>query len=156
MLKSSTFPLPSSYLNQHFTSTVYRATPGEAGYSVWVRGRFEQIYEHEKTHVQSALTAAGIEYATMSCAFFFLTSSFVVSSVDNSPREFIDSSEALETVGTSGYAGAIQYPSNKADLTAAASILATEACHASIDPTKPLEQPHLRDMCLLLVICHFS
>ena len=37
----------------------------KAGYPAWVRGRFEQIYEHEKTHVQfleSALTAAGAEY----------------------------------------------------------------------------------------------
>ena len=37
----------------------------KAGYPAWVRGRFEQIYEHEKTHVQfleSALTAAGADY----------------------------------------------------------------------------------------------
>ena len=41
---------------------------------------------------------------------------FVVSSADNSPREFIDLSEALETVGTSAYAGAIQYLSNDVGL----------------------------------------
>jgi Ferritin-like domain len=51
----------------------------KAGYPAWVRGRFEQIYEHEKTHVQfleSALTAAGIEYVKpceyVLCVFFFL------------------------------------------------------------------------------------
>jgi hypothetical protein len=41
---------------------------------------------------------------------------FVVSSADNSPREFIDLSEALETVGTSAYAGAIEYLSDNVSL----------------------------------------
>ena len=49
----------------------------KAGYPAWVRGRFEQIYEHERTHVQfleSALTAAGAEYVKPCeynlCVFF--------------------------------------------------------------------------------------
>lgn len=37
-------------------------------------------------------------------------------STDNSPREFIDLSEALETAGTSAYTGAIQYISNDVGL----------------------------------------
>ena len=37
---------------------------------------------------------------------------FLFFSNDNSPREFIDLSEALETAGTSAYTGAIQYISN--------------------------------------------
>ena len=51
----------------------------KAGYPAWVRGRFEQIYEHEKTHVQfleSALTAAGADYVKPCeynlCVYFFL------------------------------------------------------------------------------------
>ena len=99
----------------------------KAGYPAWVRGRFEQIYEHEKTHVQfleSALTAAGAEYVkpceyalcVFSTCFFFVFRSLMLpssfSSTDNSPREFIDLSEALEIVGTSAYTGAIQYISN--------------------------------------------
>ncbi|KAF8800079.1 hypothetical protein BYT27DRAFT_7263222 [Phlegmacium glaucopus] len=96
----------------------------KAGYPDWVRARFEQIFEHEKTHVQfleSALTAAGDEYVKP-CEYTF---------DDKSPYDFINLSEALETVGTSAYTGAIQYISNDAYSTAAASILATEARHAS-------------------------
>lgn len=37
-------------------------------------------------------------------------------STDNSPHEFIDLSEALETAGTSAYTGAIQYISNDVGL----------------------------------------
>lgn len=98
----------------------------KAGYPAWVRGRFEQIYEHERTHVQfleSALTAAGAEYVkpceyilcvfciplSSSCFVYWWCSTF---SNDKSPREFIDLSEALETAGTSAYTGVIQYISN--------------------------------------------
>jgi Ferritin-like domain len=46
----------------------------KADYPDWVRGRFEQIYEHEKIHVQcleSALTAMiMLNLANMSCALF--------------------------------------------------------------------------------------
>jgi hypothetical protein len=56
----------------------------KAGYPAWVRGRFEQIYDHEKTHVQfleSALTAAGADYVKpceyILCVFLF-TSLFLV------------------------------------------------------------------------------
>lgn len=96
----------------------------KAGYPAWVRGRFEQICEHEKTHVQfleSALTAAGAEFV-QPCEYIF---------TENSLREFIDLSEAMETVGTSAYTGGIQYITNDGYTTAAASILATEARHAS-------------------------
>lgn len=101
----------------------------KAGYPAWVRGRFEQIYEHERTHVQfleSALTAAGAEYVKpceyILCAYLPLSSSgfdgwwFSTFSNDNSPHEFIDLSEALETAGTSAYTGAIQYISDDVGL----------------------------------------
>lgn len=42
----------------------------------------------------------------MHCFFFLLSSN------DKSPREFIDFSEALETVGASAYTGGIQYISD--------------------------------------------
>ena len=102
----------------------------KAGYPDWVRGRFEQIFEHEKTHVQfleSALTAAGDDYVKpceyiLYVSFFFYprvliahAASFSFSN-DNSPREFIDLSEALETIGTSAYTGAIQYISSDVGL----------------------------------------
>jgi hypothetical protein len=77
----------------------------------WVRGCFEQIYEHEKTHVQfleSALTAAGTEYVKpckyILCTYLPLSSTCFDCSAnfsnDNSPHEFIDLSEALETART--------------------------------------------------------
>ena len=60
----------------------------KAGYPDWVRGRFEQIFEHEKTHVQfleSALTTAGDDYVKpceyiLYVSFFFLSSCFDCSS----------------------------------------------------------------------------
>lgn len=68
---------------KHGLSRYSREDFKKAGYPEWVRGRFEQIYEHEKTHVQfleSALTAAGAEYVKpceyILCAF--LTSFFSV------------------------------------------------------------------------------
>ena len=54
----------------------------------------------------------------MSCALFssfpphFSDYRYFFSSPDNSLHEFIDLSEALETVGTSAYTGAIQYITN--------------------------------------------
>jgi len=109
---------------EHGLSRYSKEAFKKAGYPAWVRGRFGQIYEHEKTHVQfleSALTAAGAEFV-QPCEYVF---------PDNSLHEFIDLSEALETVGTSAYTGAIQYITNDGYTTAAASILATEARHAS-------------------------
>ena len=52
--------------------------------------------------------------------FFFVVTRYLcvliadepIFSNDNSPHQFIDLSEALETAGTSGYTGAIQYISN--------------------------------------------
>ena len=48
--------------------------------------------------------------------FSDVMTSFSTFSNDNSPEEFIDLSEALETAGTSAYTGAIQYISNDVGL----------------------------------------
>ncbi|KZP20953.1 hypothetical protein FIBSPDRAFT_861103 [Athelia psychrophila] len=84
----------------------------------WVRGRFEQIMKHESTHVSFLETALGERNYVQPCKYNF---------GDNSVKDFVDFSGMVETVGTSAYTGAAQLIDDKDYLTAAASILATEA-----------------------------
>ncbi|KAF7979466.1 hypothetical protein HWV62_42283 [Athelia sp. TMB] len=90
----------------------------KAGLPSWVRGRFEQIAKHEATHVSFLKTALGEGNAVEPCTYDFN---------DNSVKDFVDFSGMVETVGTSAYTGAAQLIGDKDYLTAAASILATEA-----------------------------
>ncbi|KAF9479898.1 hypothetical protein BDN70DRAFT_662439 [Pholiota conissans] len=95
-----------------------------AGYPVWVRGRYVQILEHERIHrdfIRSAIVSAGGEYVRP-CQYNFY---------DNDIHAFVDLSEALETIAASAYTGALQYFNNRAYVTTGASILAVEARHAS-------------------------
>lgn len=96
----------------------------KAGYPEWVRNRIEQIAGHEQTHVEflsSALSAAGTK-ATQPCEYEFPC---------NNVQSCLELSNALETVGTSAYTGAIKFISEPGYVTAAGSILATEARHSS-------------------------
>lgn len=94
-----------------------------AGYDTWVRGRFEQIAQHEKTHVETlsnAIAAAGGK-VPQPCEYKF---------PDDSVTAFIKLSDDFETVGTSAYNGALSLLSEagKSDyVTVAGSILAIEA-----------------------------
>lgn len=92
-----------------------------AGYPSWVRSRFEQVREHEATHV-AALKAALGDVAVQACTYNFPY---------NDPKSFAALSMALETVGTSAYMGAAQLLQNKDTLTTAASILTVESRQAA-------------------------
>ncbi|KAG6838404.1 hypothetical protein C0991_011874, partial [Blastosporella zonata] len=111
-----------------------------AGYPPFVRGRFTQIAAHEKTHVKF-LSDALANKATQPCVYNFPY---------NDVKSFVALSQALEGVGTivkshfiimlflslyligvTAYSGAAQFITNKDYLTAAATVLSTEARHAS-------------------------
>lgn len=91
-----------------------------AGYPPWVRARFEQIKEHEATHVAFLSEALG-PAAPQPCTYNFPY---------NDPKSFAALSMALETVGASAYIGAAQFLENKDVLTEAASILGVESRQA--------------------------
>ncbi|KAF7376688.1 Protein rds1 [Mycena sanguinolenta] len=107
----------------------------------WVRARFEQIREHEATHVEFLSTALGLAGASAvaPCEYNFHFTDV---------HSFVDTSEVLEAVGATAYTGGAalvndkvstprervrppEYDSTQEYLTAAASILAVEARHAA-------------------------
>ncbi|KZP04258.1 hypothetical protein FIBSPDRAFT_878690 [Athelia psychrophila] len=90
----------------------------DAGLPAYARGRFEEV---AAAHVKFLSDALGKE-ATAACTYSFPYTS---------PASFAALSQTLEGVGVSAYTGAAQYISSKAYLTAAASVLSTEARHAS-------------------------
>ncbi|KAJ6497115.1 ferritin-like domain-containing protein [Mycena vitilis] len=93
----------------------------KAGLPASARGRFVQVGEHEKMHVEFLSTALGAN-ATQPCNYSFPYTD---------PKSFAALSQVLEGVGVSAYIGAAKYITTPAYLEAAASVLATEARHAS-------------------------
>lgn len=91
------------------------------GMPIFVRNRFVQIGAHEQAHVDFLSGALG-SAATKPCTYSFPY---------NSPSEFAALAMTLEGVGVSAYTGAAQFITDKTYLTVAASVLATEARHAS-------------------------
>ncbi|KAH9484919.1 Protein rds1 [Psilocybe cubensis] len=92
-----------------------------AGLPAYARGRFQEIAAHEQAHVNLLSEALG-SLATSPCTYNFSYTDV---------KSFAAFSELLEGVGVSAYIGAAQSITNKAYLTVAASILSTEARHAS-------------------------
>ncbi|KAJ7073254.1 ferritin-like domain-containing protein [Mycena belliarum] len=92
-----------------------------SGLPAYTRGRFAQVAAHEAAHVAYLSEALG-DKATQPCNYSFPYTD---------PKSFAALSQAIEGVGVSAYIGAAQFISNKTYLTAAASVLATEARHAS-------------------------
>ncbi|TCD66282.1 hypothetical protein EIP91_001573 [Steccherinum ochraceum] len=102
---------------QKFDQAAFEA----AGYPFWVRNRFEQIAEHEATHVDFLRAALGAD-AVSACEY-----NFPLTDV----KTFTAVSMALETTGQSAYMGAAAVLTDKNTLTTAATILTVEARQAA-------------------------
>ncbi|THH06232.1 hypothetical protein EW145_g4224 [Phellinidium pouzarii] len=93
-----------------------------AGLPSSARGRFEQIAQHESTHVDFLTNALGND-SVAACNYSFPSTD---------PNSFAALSGILESVGNAAYLGAaVDLTNDTTALKAAASILSTEARHAS-------------------------
>ncbi|KAF9041652.1 ferritin-like domain-containing protein [Panaeolus papilionaceus] len=95
------------------------------GYPRWVRPRYEQILSHERVHkefLQSAITSAGQNYVE--------PCNYELGNV-NDPRNFVEFSEAIQSIITGAYVGILRYFNERSYITAGASILAVEARQAA-------------------------
>ncbi|KAF4593565.1 hypothetical protein EYR40_008352 [Pleurotus pulmonarius] len=93
-----------------------------AGLVHTARDYLVQVGEHEKQHVQFLTTALGSK-ATQPCNYSFPYTD---------AKSFAALSQMLEGVGVSAYTGAASQLTTKEYITAAASILATEARHSAL------------------------
>ncbi|KAG2356614.1 hypothetical protein BDR07DRAFT_1491709 [Suillus spraguei] len=83
----------------------------------WARGRWNQIAQHESTHVSFLESVIG-DQAVQPCTYSF---------PDTDPMSFVTTSFKLETVGVSAYSGAAQFLANSDYITSSGAILAVEA-----------------------------
>ncbi|KAG1785324.1 ferritin-like domain-containing protein [Suillus plorans] len=83
----------------------------------WARGRWNEIAQHESTHVSFLESVIG-EQAVQPCTYSF---------PDTDPISFVTTSFMLETVGVSAYSGAAQFLSQSDYITSSGAILAVEA-----------------------------
>jgi hypothetical protein len=118
---------------EHLENVFYKEALGnfteqdfiDAGYSATYYNNVKYIATDEESHVlflEAAITAAGYT-PVAACSY-----NFKFTNVDS----FITLSSVLEGVGTSAYLGAAGLITSKAYLTAAGSILVTEALHTSM------------------------
>lgn len=91
----------------------------DAGFPPWVRTRFQQIADHEASHVALLSNTLG-DKAVQPCQYNFPYSD---------PQSFVALSMVLEGLGVSAYLGAAKSISNPDVLAVAASIMTTEARH---------------------------
>jgi hypothetical protein len=118
---------------EHLENTFYKEALGnftqemfmEAGFSATYYNNLKFIATDEESHVlflETAITAAGCA-PVAACSYNFEFTDV---------RSFLTLSSVLEGVGTSAYLGAAGLITDKAILTAAGSILVTEALHTSM------------------------
>ncbi|KAL5492648.1 hypothetical protein ACEPAI_4095 [Sanghuangporus weigelae] len=138
---SSTQILQFALTLEHLENTFYTEALAKfdepafekAGYAPWVRGRFEEIAEHEASHV-ALLTQTLGNNSISPCNYSFPFSD---------PKSFATLSNMLESVGNGAYISGSQYLVNDtASLRAAGAILSMEARHASwVKSSVLLNQP---------------
>ncbi|KAF5324076.1 hypothetical protein D9619_011220 [Psilocybe cf. subviscida] len=95
-----------------------------AGFPGWVRGRYQQILEHEKAHKEflaSAIAGSGAQ-PVLPCRYEFN---------DANVHDFVAISAALTTIASSSYVGSLQCFNNRAYITTSASILSVESRQTS-------------------------
>ncbi|KAI0059286.1 hypothetical protein BV25DRAFT_1136796 [Artomyces pyxidatus] len=115
------FALTLEHLENAFYTTGLRNLTvkdfAAAGFPPAVREFYEQVSQHEATHVANLSTILG-NVSVQPCTYNF---------GKNNVSTFIAISDMLETVGTSAYSGSAHYLQNKDLLTTAGAILAVEA-----------------------------
>ncbi|KAG8856945.1 hypothetical protein FRB96_006208 [Tulasnella sp. 330] len=116
------FALTLEYLEEAFYQGAFkRWTPQDFHTAGLDYARFQQIHQHEQAHIQLLGGILGSE-ATQPCKYDFHFTDI---------KSFAALSQVLEGVGVSAYLGAAADITDPEYLTAAGSILATEARHAA-------------------------
>ncbi|TEB27171.1 hypothetical protein FA13DRAFT_1572657, partial [Coprinellus micaceus] len=120
--------LTVSHLSQAFYNQSMCAYDTHAfrnrGYPEWVRNRYEQIKQHEDDHtwyLYNVITSAGGN-AIRECEY---------NPEVNNADDFVELSEAIETLSASAFNAIVRYLQNDKYRTVVASILGTQSRHAA-------------------------